>query len=185
MGGERSEPCYAGRMKRVDEKLTAKRARMVCRATVLLTLAICACSPPVQVSEKQIRAAQAKSVLGQTDTWIRVKQLPPDTVQKMRDRAYRFCFAERPNDDQCLIDQDASIFAVLESIRLVPILQSEKSAEFPYARAYQTNPNAFSQVWNYCWRSYSDNGRNDARLLGPCVMAGVGGDFHGIVPVVD
>ncbi len=52
-----------------------------------------------------------------------------------------------------------------------------------FAAGHALRPNAFNEVRDYCWSVYVDNGSADARMLGPCLLDGVGGDFFGVVPV--
>ncbi|PSJ37876.1 hypothetical protein C7I55_19385 [Sphingomonas deserti] len=132
-----------------------------------------------------VTAAQARSELGSTARWPLDTGLSRDKVQAIRDGAYRFCRDVHPDDTKCFTQQDRSIFAVNQAARLWRsyLAEPSKHGSFPYARAHQNLPDAFQDIVDYCWSTYVDAGKRDARMLGPCLMSAVGGDFFGVVPV--
>lgn len=154
------------------------------RATSLIALALVlsACGSR-QTDAEQIANLQAKSAIGPTAKWQLDPALPQSQVQDMRDRAYRFCLNEKPADKRCLGEQDHSLFQYSNSFRLVRIFRSESKPTFPYAIAHKDDPAAFEHILQYCRSVYEDQGSSDARALGPCMSAGFGADFFGIVPV--
>lgn len=138
-------------------------------------------SPPPDA--RHLADLQAKSSLGPTAGWKLDPALQQATVQQMRDRAYLYCLNERKTDQPCLIDQDHSLFEYANSFRLVRMFRSEDEPTFPYAVAHKQNPAAFDRIHRYCRSIYQGQGSRDARALGPCMSAGVGADFFGVVPV--
>ena len=149
---------------------------------IALALVLGACGNR-QSDAEQIANLQAKSALGPTAGWKLDPALPQTKVQDMRDRAYRYCLNERASDQNCLGEQDHSLFAYANSFRLVRIFRSESEPTFPFAIAHKQDPAAFERVHQYCRSVYEDQGSSDARGLGPCMSAGIGADFFGVVPV--
>ena len=147
---------------------------------VVVTLSACADNQP---DARQIAEAQAKSWIGPTAQWKLDPALNPSDVQQMRDRAYGYCFGEKPSDKNCLRDQDHSLFEYTNAFRLVRVFRAEPEPANPYALAHKQDRAAFERVHDYCRSVYRDQGSRDARGLGPCMFAGLGGDFFGVVPV--
>ncbi len=154
------------------------------KATSLVTLALVlsACGDRL-LDGKQITELQAKSALGPTAEWPLDTALPQSEVQEMRDHAYRFCLSNKASDQGCLNEQDHSLFQYANSFRLVRLFRSEAKPTFPYAIAHKNNPAAFQRVLRYCRSAYEDQGSGDTRVLGPCMSAGMGSDFFGVIPV--
>ncbi|MFN3943873.1 MAG: hypothetical protein ACK4K7_02940 [Allosphingosinicella sp.] len=140
------------------------------------------CSPAL-AQDPEIRTLQVQSYFGATDDW----PLDPSTslidIQRMRDSAYGFCLVEKGGSPDCLYEQDHSLFEYVRSFGLVRIFRGQSSPTFAFAAAHKSDPSAFDLVRSYCESIYIDHGSRDARILGPCMMAGLGGDFFGIVPV--
>lgn len=149
-------------------------------ALVGLVLTACGNGQP---DAQRIADAQTRSFLGRTDQWKLDTALDRPRVQQMRDRSYSYCLSKRPSDEDCFNLQDHSLFEYANAFALVRIYRSEKNPAFPYARAHKETPAAFEQVYRYCRSVYDDAGARDARSLGPCMSAGVGADFFGVVPV--
>ena len=147
-----------------------------------VTVALSACGAD-QSDARQIADAQSKSGIGSTAEWKLDPALPLSKVQVMRDRAYRYCFSEKVSDTSCLAEQDHSIFAYANSFRLVRIFRRKEIPTFEFAVAHKQNPAEFERVNRYCIAIYEDQRSADARSLGPCMSAGVGADFFGVLPV--
>ena len=126
---------------------------------------------------------QAKSPLGPIAGWKLDPALQQIKVQQMRDRAYRYCLTEQASDQDCLEEQDHSLFEYANSFRLVRIFRSESLPTLPFAVAHKQDPAAFERIHRYCRSLYEEQGSRDARALGPGMSAGVGADFFGVVPV--
>jgi len=154
------------------------------KATCLIIMAIVlgSCGNP-QFDGEQITNLQAKSVLGPTADWQLDPALTQSKIQQMRNRAYHYCLSEKSSDQSCLGDQDHSLFQYANSFRLVRTFRSEAKPTFPYAVAHKEDPAAFNRVLQYCRSAYEDQGSNDARALGPCMSAGIGADYFGLIPV--
>ena len=154
------------------------------KATGLITMALVlsACGHR-QSDAEQIANLQAKSAIGPTSEWKLDPALPQSDVKEMRDRAYRYCLSNKPSDQSCLGEQDHSLFQYSNSFRLVRVFRSEAKPTFPYAVAHKEDPAAFERVHQYCRSVYEGQGAGDARALGPCMSAGVGADFFGVIPV--
>ena len=146
---------------------------------VALTVVLGAC----QSDARQIADAQAKSSFGPTAKWRLDQALSRSEFQDMRDRAYRYCLGEKASDKNCLNEQDHSLFAYANTFRLVRIFRSEVEPSDPFAVAHKQDHAAFERIHRYCRSIYDDQGSRDARGLGPCMSAGVGGDFFGVVLV--
>ncbi len=146
-----------------------------------VVLALSACGS--QFDAKQVADLQAKSALGPTNQWDLEPELPLVKVQAMRDRAYQFCLSEKASDEECVKEQDHSLFQYANTFRLVRIFRSEENPTYPYAVAHKNDPSAFERIQRYCLSLYEDQGARDARALGPCMSAAVGADFFRIVPV--
>ncbi|WP_221234846.1 hypothetical protein [Sphingomonas aerophila] len=101
----------------------------------------------------------------------------------MRDRAYIFCRQNKELNKECEAQQDYSIFEYANAFRVVRLFRSERSPSFPFAMAHQRDLTAFQRVRDYCQATYQDQGSDDARGLGPCMAAGTGADFFGVLPV--
>lgn len=101
----------------------------------------------------------------------------------MRDRAYHFCRDIKNDDRICYVDQNRSIFGYSNSFSLVQMFREEKPPIEGFVAAHQRNKEAFQRIRNYCEGVYRDQGSADARGLGPCMAAGMGSDYFGIVPV--
>ena len=101
----------------------------------------------------------------------------------MRDQAYRYCLSEKVSDQNCLGDQDVSLFGYANSFRVIRLFRQESKPTLPFAIGHMQDPTAFERVNRYCQSIYEDHGSRDARSLGPCMSAGVGADFFGVVPV--
>lgn len=102
----------------------------------------------------------------------------------MRDRAYGYCHRQKPADASCPLNQDASLFYYARSFALIRIYRTERSEpKSPYIVGHQADPAAFDKVKSYCRSIYEDHGASDARVLGPCMMDGLGGDFFGVAVV--
>ena len=152
------------------------------REIVLLTLLTLTCGNG-NAQAPQYRTLQAESFFGPTGDWKLDASLKLEDVQLMRDRAYRYCFSEKPADADCVKQQDNSLFEYARSFAVVRMFRSEPQPTFPFASAHKDNPAAFSQIHDYCRAVYRDAGARDARSLGPCMAAGLGADFFSIVPV--
>jgi hypothetical protein len=148
----------------------------------LAAAAIGACSAGLP-SGQQIAEAQAKSKVGPTSEWKVDPSVSRAELQDMRDRAYGYCYQEKASDEKCLVEQDLSLFEYARSFALIRIFHSERYPTFPYARGHQADPAAFERIRTYCRSIYEDHGRADARLLGPCMLDGLGGDFFGVASV--
>ena len=86
---------------------------------------------------------QAKSPLGPIAGWKLDPALQQIKVQQMRDRAYRYCLTEQASDQDCLEEQDHSLFEYANSFRLVRIFRSESLPTLPFAVAHKQDPAAF------------------------------------------
>ena len=155
---------------------------MKATSLIAFALVLSACGNR-QSGAEQITNLQAKSALGPTAEWKLDPSLPQAKVQEMRNHAYRYCLSEKPSDQSCLGEQDHSLFEYSNSFRLVRIFRSEEKPTFPYAVAHKEDPAAFERVHQYCRSAYEDQGSRDARALGPCMSAGTGADFFGVIPV--
>jgi hypothetical protein len=144
-------------------------------------LSIAACGIATDNAEK-VRAAQKRSHLGSLKGWRLDAALDGNELQRMRDRAYAFCL-DKPASAICERDQDLSLWAYADSFRLVRIFRADPAPTFPFAVSHSRDPGAFKRVRRYCEGVYRDLGAGDARMLGPCMSDGVGGDFFGIIAV--
>ncbi|HEU0311302.1 MAG TPA: hypothetical protein VFR36_08810 [Sphingomicrobium sp.] len=147
-----------------------------------LALFVAGCGGRQQDAE-QITDLQSKSWIGPTAKWPLDPALSQSKVQEMRDRAYSYCLTEKPSDQDCLREQDDSLFQYASSFGLIRIFRAENEPTFPFAAGHQLDPSAFERVHRYCRSIYVDQGSRDARSLGPCMSAGIGADYFGIVPV--
>jgi hypothetical protein len=149
---------------------------------IVATFALTGCSAE-QSNADQLLKAQASSRLGPTSGWKLDPVLSAATIQQMRDRAYLFCQNNKGSAKGCEAQQDWSIFEYANAFRLVRLFRSEQSPRFPFAMAHQRDLTAFQRVRNYCQATYQDQGSDDARGLGPCMAAGTGADFFGVLPI--
>ena len=101
----------------------------------------------------------------------------------MRDRAYDYCSTEKASDNSCADAQDESLFQYANTFRLIGIFRSEPDPTFAFAIGHKQDPAALDRIHRYCRSIYEDHGSRDARVLGPCMSAGVGADFFGVVGV--
>jgi hypothetical protein len=152
------------------------------RGVALVSFVLSACGNGHSAGQ-QIADAQAKSFYGATAHWKLDPALARSEVQEMRDRAYGYCLREKPSEKDCFNEQDHSLFDYTNAFGLVRIFHSEAEPTFPYAVGHKQSRAAFERVRRYCRSVYEDAGSRDARSLGPCVSAGVGADFFGVVPV--
>ncbi len=127
--------------------------------------------------------AQAKSQLGPTASWMLDKAVSRSEIQGMRDRAYSFCADKKPPNPNCFDEQDHSLFEYARSFDTIRLFRAEQNPTFPFALGHKLDPNAFKRVHDYCRTVYTDHGSDDARMLGPCMIAGTGGDYFGVVQV--
>lgn len=154
--------------------------RSSCLTIAILLLFGCNAEQP---EFNQFSKAQSASGFGATNTWHIDPALNIVSIQKMRDRAYHFCH-DRKNDDRiCYADQDQSIFGYTNAFSLVRMFREEKTPIEGFAAAHQRNKETFQRILHYCEGVYRDQGSADARGLGPCMAAGMGSDYFGIVPV--
>jgi len=149
---------------------------------IVATFALSGCSVE-QPNANQLAKAQASSRLGPTGIWKLDPVLSAATIQQMRDRAYVFCRSNKGSGKECEAQQDWSIFEYANAFRVVRLFRSERSPSFPFAMAHQRDSAAFQRVRNYCETTYQDQGSDDARGLGPCMAAGTGADFFGVLPI--
>jgi hypothetical protein len=149
---------------------------------IVAAFALAGCSAD-QLNADQFAKAQASSRLGPTSAWKLDPVLSAPTIQRIRDRAYAFCEQIKGSGKGCEAQQDWSIFEYANAFRVVRMFRSERSPSFPFAIAHQQDFTAFQRVRDYCQATYQDQGSDDARGLGPCMAAGTGADFFGILPV--
>ena len=150
---------------------------------LLFVIAVLGGCGEAQLNPRDIAEAQVKSVLGPTASWKLDEAISRSEIQKMRDRAYQFCIHEMSSETSCLNDQDHSLFEYARSFALVRIFREEANPEFPYAKAHKADPAAFQRINKYCRSVYESHKSGDARMLGPCMAARVGGDFFNVIPV--
>lgn len=127
--------------------------------------------------------AQNKSWIGPTSAWNLDAALPRAEISDMRNRAYGYCADVKGTDEDCLREQDHSLLAYANAFRLVRIFRSEAKPTFPFAVAHKRDPAAFARIRRHCRSIYEDQGRGDARSLGPCMSAGTGADFFDVLSV--
>ena len=131
----------------------------------------------------EIAEAQARSSEGAAPTWQFDDSFTRQQYETMRDRAYAYCLREKLGDPECTEEQDRSIFFYARSFLLVPLFRSEANPQFSFARAHKLNPEAFDTIHRQCRAIYEDHGSHDARMLGPCMAAGLGADYFAIADV--
>jgi len=134
-------------------------------------------------SAQEVASAEAKSMMGPLSKWKLDSAIKATTLQQMRDRAYVFCLTKKASDKNCPTEQDWSLLTYANAFSLVRQFRSEANPTFPFAEGHKLNPSAFELARRYCLSVYADAGSGDARSLGPCMSAAVGGDYFGIVPV--
>lgn len=148
----------------------------------LVAIALSGCGAE-RLNADNLALAQARSKMGPTSKWKIDPALSSEMVQKMRDNAYRFCRTKQLPLSQCEPEQDWSLFHYTRAFGLITIYQSEPSPTSPFAQAHKKNDKAFGLIRDYCERVYREQGSGDARGLGPCMAAGMGMDFFGIILV--
>ena len=141
------------------------------------------CTPSVHADPSAIADAQARSMAGAVAGWERPQGLTLSVMQAARDRAYAFCMEIRPGDMGCLNEEDKSLIYFSHAVTIWQLWQRDHSSTDSYAAAYRRNPGGFRKARRYCYSVYADNGSRDARMLGPCMLNAVGGDFFGIIPI--
>ncbi|MHA3841354.1 hypothetical protein ACX0GZ_09055 [Sphingomonas aestuarii] len=150
---------------------------------IFALIALVACDDEAR-NRQSLRDAQARSPFGPVQRWNLDAAVPAAEVQAIRDRAYAFCQRKLQGANaDCEREQDLSLFAYANSFRLMRIFRIEANPTFPFAEAHKNDPAAFQRVTRYCEAVYHDQGGSDARSLGPCMSAGVGGDFFGLIDV--
>lgn len=150
---------------------------------IFALIALVACDDEAR-DRQSLRDAQARSPFGPMQHWNLDAAVPFVEVQAIRDSAYAFCQLKRQSANAaCEREQDRSLFAYANSFRLVRIFRSEANPTLPFAKAHKNDPAAFQRVTRYCEAMYRDQGGSDARSLGPCMSAGVGGDFFDLIAV--
>jgi len=132
---------------------------------------------------RRIADDQAKSAIGPVAAWKLDPALAQPTLQAMRNRAYAYCMARSKADTTCLNEQDHSLFEYANAFRLVRIFRSDPKPKFRFAVAHKRDPTLIQKISAYCRSAYEDAGARDARSLGPCMSAGVGGDFFSATTV--
>ncbi|MGH6616917.1 hypothetical protein [Sphingomonas sp.] len=150
--------------------------------TMLVVLFAASCGGKKN-SASESALLQRSSPFGETKGWDMSPPLSLKEVQGMRDRAYQFCSDRKSKDNKCLKEQDASLNFYVKSFSIRRILLENTSDSAPFATAIRRNPAALDQVHRYCRSVYVDHGAGDARELGPCMAAGLGADFFGVLPV--
>lgn len=146
-------------------------------------VAVVACDDEIR-DRQSLWDAQETSSFGPVHQWNLDAAVPADKVQAIRDRAYAFCQRkDQGASAACEREQDLSLSAYANSFRSVRIFRSEANPTFPFAKAHKEDPAAFQRRRRYCEAVYRDQGESDARSLGPCMSAGVGGDFFGLIAV--
>ncbi len=150
---------------------------------IFALIALAACDDEAH-DRLSLRDAQAKSTFGPVQRWHLDAAVPAAKVTAIRDFAYAFCQRKHQGANAaCEREQDLSIFAYANSFRMVRIFRSAQNPTFPFAKAHKDDPAAFQRVMRYCEAVYRDQGGSDARSLGPCMSAGIGGDFFGLIAV--
>ncbi|GGD98874.1 hypothetical protein GCM10011529_01260 [Polymorphobacter glacialis] len=139
-----------------------------------------ATSPPTL---DEVRATQGRSKAGPTENWRVANAVWSKSTQAMRDRAYRFCLTRRPRNTGCLDEQDWSLISANHAETNVSRILTSPDDEYPYFKAIRDRPASFSDARAFCFQIYDDAGAADARILGPCLLNAIGGDYFGIVPV--
>ena len=147
----------------------------------LVILGLCGCSNEPQPTLKQVRASQAKSDYG--TAWAFSSAPWAKNMQSMRDRAYLFCMDRYPNDDKCLKEQDWSLIYAHHAETTAKDFIEHPDPRDPRATGLASMPSMLNDARSYCFRVYRDAGSSDARMLGPCMQALVGGDYFGVIPV--
>ncbi|MFE8583011.1 hypothetical protein ACFX59_02780 [Sphingomonas sp. NCPPB 2930] len=150
----------------------------------VLPLPLIACGkremPP---TAEQLHAEQQRSTYGPTSDWRLSDATWSRSTQKMRDRAYLFCWQKRRGDPQCPPSQDfALILANHAESNARAAVRGERPG-MPFFDAIRQRPDAYIAARQHCMIVYQDGGAADARSLGPCLTNAVGGDYFGIVPV--
>jgi len=151
------------------------------KGRVLIALLLGGCHSR-QADVSRIAEAQRNSLYGPTDQWKLDPAVPRAQIQEIRDRGYAYCLTKKPTDKDCANQQDHSVFMYASAFAMVRMFRSEAKPTFPYAIGHKQGPETFDLVRRYCMSVYDDAGSNDARALGPCMSAGVGADFFGVVP---
>lgn len=146
-----------------------------------------ACAPQEHTESNgtaQIASAQIAGGRLPISEWRLDESLPVTEVQGMRDRAYAFCLRARPSDDACFDRQDESLIMASHAIGIWRSYRDDEGELSRYAQAYRSAPpGTFEDIRAHCWSIYTDNGSADARMLGPCMLNAVGGDYFGVLPV--
>lgn len=152
------------------------------RLAAAIACLICS-TAQAQAQVEEVATRQERSQLGATEQWPLDPALSRSEIQLMRDRAYGFCMVEKASDEGCIDEQDHSLFHYVSSFALVRLFRAERRPTNPFAAGHIDDPSAFDGMQSYCYSIYSDHGARDARMLGPCMMARLGGDFFGVVSV--
>lgn len=151
---------------------------------LILVAILTSCSPTeAGPTIEQARAAQAQSQWGPTKTWKVTSAQWTKSTQAMRDRGYLFCLRKKAGDQRCFAEQDYSLISANQAETLAAMFVSNVEDSFPFARGIRDRPFLFTEARRYCLQVYEDAGASDARMLGPCLLNAVGGDYFGIVSV--
>ena len=134
-------------------------------------------------SLREIRSWQMSAKAGPTEKWQIFSVAWATNTPAMRDAAYIFCAQKHPADEQCFADQDWSLIAANHAEAIARNYMDHPSPQNPRERALADQPRAFEIVRSHCMSIYRDAGSADARMLGPCMMSAVGGDYFSIMPV--
>jgi hypothetical protein len=78
---------------------------------------------------------------------------------------------------------DYSLISAGHAESIAEMFRTEPDTNNPYSQALADRPEAFTEARNYCFEGYRASGAEDVRLLGPCLVSAVGGDYFRMLPV--
>lgn len=157
------------------------------------TILIAGCDEGIAGPDKIVADAQENSFIGPTSDLEFEDISERSAFSEKRNRAYQFCIDTREvTSDQlmCFDDQDHSLLSARSAITYAEsilenglVVDGHEFGAATHEFGIVQNPEIWSQAKEYCFSVYEDAGRNDARMLGPCLTNVVGGDFFRAVPV--
>ena len=156
-------------------------------ATVAV-LTLPACTESAEGALDQFKAAQQRSYLGPTSDWPLMSGFWADSMQLMRDQAYRRCSERSGDASACFDRQDWALMATMNIDKDVATVRAGRDSALPslfvpeFEQSIRDMPEGFDEARRQCFDIYRASD-GDARSLGPCLSAAVGREYFGIVPV--
>ena len=151
-----------------------------------LTLGLVACDlgsrDAGSPTQTMIAEAQARSTQGARPKWLQFTA-KRDLFQRVRDRAYGYCFRGAIVDVSYASEQDDAVQASIMALELAAAQAEMKDKDrLGLKEKYvATNPEIVPRVQNACWALYKEHGAADVRILSVCL--GNLTDYSPLIPL--